>query len=32
MISRALHSGTKFLESIDDLLPGSVGTWFKILR
>lgn len=30
-ISRFLRSATKFLEDVDDALPGSASTWFRIL-
>jgi hypothetical protein len=30
-ISSFLRSATKFLESVDDALPGSASTWFKVL-
>lgn len=31
-VSQLLYGGTNFVERLDDLLPGSASTWFKILR
>jgi hypothetical protein len=30
-IPRFLHDTTRFLESIDDTLPGSASRWFQLL-